>query len=233
MPANILVVEDEPAIQTLIAANLRRAGHQVITALDGESALKHVAQELPDLILLDWMLPGLSGIELARRFRAEERTRLIPIIMLTARSDEHDKILGLETGADDYITKPFSPRELLARIKAVLRRRAPQMTEDTVEIAGLRLDPVAHRITADGKQVTLGPTEFRLLHFLLTHAERVHTRSQLLDQVWGDHVYVDERTVDVHVRRMRAALEPSGRDSLIQTVRGSGYRLSATDVTAQ
>ena len=230
MPANILVVEDEPAIQTLIAANLRRAGHNALTALDAESALKQIHQALPDLILLDWMLPGLSGIELARRLRAEERTRQVPIIMLTARSDEHDKILGLETGADDYITKPFSPRELLARIKAVLRRRAPQVTEDIVEIAGLRLDPVAHRIVVDGQQVNLGPTEFRLLHFLMTHAERVHTRSQLLDQVWGDHVYVDERTVDVHVRRMRAALEPTGRDHLIQTIRGSGYRLSAMDV---
>jgi len=227
MAANILVVEDESAIQALIGANLKRAGHDVLTALDAESALQQVKQVLPDLILLDWMLPGMSGIELARRLRGEERTRAIPIIMLTARSDEQDKILGLETGADDYITKPFSPRELVARIKAVLRRRAPQATEDAVEVGGLRLDPVSHRITADGRQVNLGPTEFKLLHFLITHTERVHTRSQLLTQVWGDHVYVEERTVDVHVRRLRAVLESTGHDKLIQTVRGSGYRLSA------
>ncbi len=233
MPLTVLIVEDEAAIQELIAVNLEAAGHLTLRAADAEQALTILRQTLPDLVLLDWMLPGQSGLAIARHLRGNERTRAVPIIMLTAKSSEQDKISGLEAGADDYVTKPFSPRELLARIKAVLRRRAPQMTEDTVEIAGLRLDPVAHRITADGKQVTLGPTEFRLLHFLLTHAERVHTRSQLLDQVWGDHVYVDERTVDVHVRRMRAALEPSGRDSLIQTVRGSGYRLSATDVTAQ
>ena len=228
MAANILVVEDEPAIQALIAANLQRSGHVTLTANDAESALKQVHQTLPDLILLDWMLPGMSGIDLARRLRAAERTRLVPIIMLTARGDEHDKILGLEAGADDYITKPFSPRELLARIKAVLRRRAPQVTEDIAEIGGLRLDPVSHRITADGQPVSLGPTEFRVLHFLLTHAERVHSRTQLLDQVWGDHVFVEERTVDVHIRRLRAALEASGKDVLVQTVRGSGYRLSAT-----
>ena len=232
MTAKILVVEDEPAIQVLISASLTRAGHLVATAGDAEDALRQVSQALPDLILLDWMLPGMSGIELARRLRADERTRTVPIIMLTARGDEHDKILGLETGADDYITKPFSPRELVARIKAVLRRRAPQTTEDTVEIGGLRLDPASHRISVDGQEVSLGPTEFRLLHFLLTHAERVHSRTQLLDQVWGDHVFVEERTVDVHIRRLRAALEASGRAALIQTVRGSGYRLSAT-LTAQ
>jgi len=236
MAANILVVEDEPAIQTLIAANLMRAGHVALVAVDAESALRQVNQALPDLILLDWMLPGMSGIDLARRLRAEERTRLVPIIMLTARGQEHDKILGLETGADDYITKPFSPRELLARIKAVLRRRAPQATEDAVDIAGLggvlRLDPVSHRVTAGAQLINLGPTEFRLLHFLMTHAERVHSRAQLLDQVWGDHVYVEERTVDVHIRRLRAALEASGYDALIQTVRGSGYRISTAPVTA-
>jgi len=236
MAANILVVEDEPAIQTLISANLTRAGHVVMLAADAESALRQVRQALPDLILLDWMLPGISGIDLARRIRSDERMRTVPIIMLTARSDEHDKILGLETGADDYITKPFSPREMLSRIKAVLRRRAPQATEDVAEIAAaggvLRLDPATHRVTAGEQSISLGPTEFRLLHFLMTHAERVHSRTQLLDQVWGDHVFVEERTVDVHIRRLRAALEPSGYDTLIQTVRGSGYRISVAPVAS-
>lgn len=226
MAARILVVEDEPAIQTLMAVNLRRAGHEVSTALDAEAAQRQINEALPDLILLDWMLPGISGLELARRLRADARTRSVPIIMLTARGEERDKIQGLETGADDYVTKPFSPRELLARIQAVLRRRAPEATEDAVELGGLKVDPVTHRVTANGVSVNLGPTEFRLLHFLITHPERVHGRSQLLDQVWGDHVFVEERTVDVHVRRLRAALEPSGLDRLIQTVRGSGYRFS-------
>jgi two-component system phosphate regulon response regulator PhoB len=227
MPANILVVEDEPAIQELIAANLTHAGHRVLRADDAEAAHRLIGESLPDVVLLDWMLPGMPGIEFARRLRSDERTRHLPIIMLTARSEEHDKIAGLEAGADDYLTKPFSPRELLARIKAVLRRRAPQMTEDTIEIQGLRLDPVTHRIYGDGKALELGPTEFRLLHFFMTHAERVHSRAQLLDQVWGDHVFVEERTVDVHIRRLRAALEASAHDRLIQTVRGSGYRFSA------
>ncbi|MBI5783865.1 MAG: phosphate regulon transcriptional regulator PhoB [Rhodocyclales bacterium] len=230
MAATILVVEDEPAIQTLIAVNLKRAGHEVVGALDAESAQRKINEALPDLILLDWMLPGMSGLELARRLRGDARTRGVPIIMLTARGDERDKVQGLETGADDYITKPFSPRELQARIQAVLRRRAPEATEDAVEIGGLRVDPVSHRVTADGQAVNVGPTEFRLLHFLITHPERVHSRSQLLDQVWGDHVFVEERTVDVHVRRLRAALEPTGLERLIQTVRGSGYRLSAEAV---
>lgn len=227
MSANILVVEDEPAIQELIAANLQHAGHHVLRAYDAEEAIRLVRETLPDVVLLDWMLPGMPGIQFARRLRADERTRDLPIIMLTARSEEHDKIAGLEAGADDYLTKPFSPRELLARIKAVLRRRAPQMTEDAIEIEGLRLDPVTHRIFGDGKALDLGPTEFRLLHFFMTHAERVHSRTQLLDQVWGDHVFVEERTVDVHIRRLRASLELTGHDRLIQTVRGSGYRFSA------
>ncbi|HWU84438.1 MAG TPA: phosphate regulon transcriptional regulator PhoB [Rhodocyclaceae bacterium] len=227
MAANILLVEDEPAIQTLIATNLQRAGHTVLASGDAEHAQRLVHEALPDLILLDWMLPGMSGVDFARRLRADERTREVPIIMLTARTEERDKVLGLETGADDYITKPFSPRELVARIKAVLRRRAPQVTEDVVEIGGLRLDPVTHRVTAAGVPISLGPTEFRLLHYLMTHPERVHSRTQLLDGVWGDHVFVEERTVDVHVRRLRSALEPSGTDALIQTVRGAGYRLSA------
>jgi two-component system phosphate regulon response regulator PhoB len=228
MSATILVVEDEPAIQSLIEINLRRAGHAVQLATDAETARRMVQQALPDLVLLDWMLPGMSGVEFARLLRSETRTRLLPIIMLTARAEERDKIEGLEIGADDYVTKPFSPRELVARIKAVLRRHAPQATEDAVEIGGLRLDPGTHRLTAGGVEVNLGPTEFRLLHFLMTHPERVHGRSALLDQVWGDHVFVEERTVDVHIRRLRAALEPGGHDALIQTVRGSGYRISAT-----
>ncbi len=232
MPATILLVEDEPAIQELIAANLTRAGHHVLRAGDAETGQRIVRDALPDLILLDWMLPGMSGVEFARRLRSEERTRSIPLIMLTARGEEQDKVAGLEAGADDYVTKPFSPRELVARIKAVLRRRAPETTEDAVEIGGLRLDPATHRLTADGKPVNLGPTEFRLLHFLMTHPERVHSRAQLLDQVWGDHVFVEERTVDVHIRRLRSALEPSNHDGLVQTVRGSGYRLSTQQETA-
>ncbi len=226
MAATILVVEDEPAIQELISYNLKQAGHQALKADNAEQAMNLVQNELPDLILLDWMLPGMSGVELARRLRTDKRTRTIPIIMLTARSDEQDKLTGLETGADDYITKPFSPRELNARVKAVLRRRAPQMTDDVVQVGALKLDPASHRITGNNVPVELGPTEFRLLHFLMTHPERVHSRTQLLDQVWGDHVFVEERTVDVHIRRLRKALEPTTLDSLIQTVRGTGYRLS-------
>jgi len=227
MPLNILIVEDEPAIQELIAVNLEGAGHHALRAADSEQALASIRQTLPDLVLLDWMLPGQSGLAVARQLRGDARTRAIPIIMLTAKSAEPDKILGLEAGADDYITKPFSPRELLARIKAVLRRRAPQMTEDVVEARGLRLDPAAHRVSGNGRTLELGPTEFRLLHFFMTHAERVHSRTQLLDQVWGDHVFVEERTVDVHIRRLRKALEASGHDDLIETVRGTGYRFAA------
>ncbi|OGA73713.1 MAG: phosphate regulon transcriptional regulatory protein PhoB [Betaproteobacteria bacterium RIFCSPLOWO2_12_FULL_65_14] len=227
MTANILLVEDEPAIQELIAANLQHAGHHVIRAGDAERALGIVKHALPDLLLIDWMLPGMSGIALARQLRREERTRDIPIILLTARGGEADKIAGLEAGADDYVTKPFSPRELLARIRAVLRRRSPQLTDDPVEVAGLRLDPGTHRVSGDGQPVALGPSEFKLLHFLMTHPERVHSRAQLLDQVWGDHVFLEERTVDVHIRRLRKALEPTRHDRLIETVRGSGYRLSA------
>ncbi len=229
MPANILVVEDEPAIQELIAINLEHAGHSVLRALNAEQASQMVREVLPDVVLLDWMLPGQSGLAFARRLREDERTRSIPIIMLTARGTEADKITGLESGADDYITKPFSPRELVARIKAVLRRRSPQLTGEPVVVGGLRLDPGTHRVSADSTQLDLGPTEFRLLHFMMTHPERVHSRTQLLDQVWGDHVFVEERTVDVHIRRLRKSLEPSGHDRLIQTVRGSGYRLAATN----
>lgn len=228
MAVNILVVEDEPAIQELIAVNLEHAGHHVIRARDAESALGFVKNALPDLMLIDWMLPGISGVALARQLRQDERTRGIPIILLTARSEEQDKVAGLEAGADDYVTKPFSPRELMARIKAVLRRRAPQMTDDPVEVCGLRLDPSTHRVFGNQAPLDLGPTEFRLLHFLMTHAERVHSRAQLLDQVWGDHVFVEERTVDVHIRRLRKALEPTGHDRHVETVRGSGYRFTAT-----
>ena len=228
MAATVLVVEDEPAIQELISYNLQQAGHQPMRAGSAEDALNIMRHALPDLVLVDWMLPGLSGIELAKRIKSDKRTKTVPIIMLTARAAEEDKLTGLETGADDYITKPFSPRELNARVKAVLRRRAPQMTDDLVEIDGLRLDPASHRITGSGQPIELGPTEFRLLHFLMTHTERVHSRTQLLDQVWGDHVFVEERTVDVHIRRLRKALESSGHDRLIQTVRGSGYRFSAS-----
>ena len=226
MPATILVVEDEPAIQELISAALQHAGHRVMRAYSAEEAVPLVNGTLPDVVLLDWMLPKTSGIEFARRLRGDERTRDLPVIMLTARGEEQDKVSALEIGADDYVTKPFSPRELVARIKAVLRRRAPQTTEDVVELGGLRLDPATHRVSAGETALALGPTEFRLLHFLMTHPERVHSRAQLLDQVWGDHVFVEERTVDVHIRRLRCALEPSSHDALIQTVRGSGYRFS-------
>ena len=228
----VLIVEDEPAIAELLSVNLRHNGFTPIWAEDGAAAQREIEAQLPDLILLDWMLPGMSGVEFAKRLRSEERTRSIPLIMLTARGEEQDKVAGLEAGADDYVTKPFSPRELVARIKAVLRRRAPETTEDAVEIGGLRLDPATHRLAADGQPVNLGPTEFRLLHFLMTHPERVHSRAQLLDQVWGDHVFVEERTVDVHIRRLRCALEPSGHDSLVQTVRGSGYRFSTQQEAA-
>ena len=232
MPATILLVEDEPAIQELIAANLTRAGHHVLRAGDAETGQRIVRDALPDLILLDWMLPGMSGVEFAKRRRSEERPRSTPLTMLTARGEEQDKVAAPEAGTDDYVTKPFSPRELVARIKAVLRRRAPETTEDAVEIGGLRLDPATHRLAANGNPVNLGPTEFRLLHFLMTHPERVHSRAQLLDQVWGDHVFVEERTVDVHIRRLRSALEPSNHDGLVQTVRGSGYRFSTQQETA-
>ena len=227
MSATILVVEDEPGIQELLKFNLGQHGHDVLVANDSDEAMHSLRGALPDLILLDWMLPGLPGVDFARRIRGDQRLKDIPIIMLTARAEERDKVLGLETGADDYITKPFSPKELMARIKAVLRRRAPQMTEDMVEIGGLKLDPASHRVFGGEQALNLGPTEFRLLHFFMTHPERVYSRSQLLDQVWGDHVFVEERTVDVHIRRLRGALEPTGHDGLIQTVRGAGYRLSA------
>ena len=223
----ILVVEDEPAIRELLKVNLGAAGYEVHEAPDAERARIELARELPDLLLLDWMLPGQSGLALARQLRSTARTRQLPIIMLTARSDEADKVAGLEAWVDDYVTKPFSPRELKARIKSVLRRRAPEAALEALEVGELRLDPIAHRVTARGNDVALGPTEFRLLHFLLARPDRVHSRKQLLDMVWGDHVYIEERTVDVHIRRLRLALEPHGADRLVETVRGSGYRLAA------
>ena len=225
MSATILVVEDEPQVQELVAVNLEHAGHRVRRAASAEEAEAAIREELPDVLIVDWMLPGESGVALARRLRSQERTQGLPILMLTARAMEQDKVAGLEAGADDYLTKPFSPKELSARIKAVLRRRAPELADDVVEIDGLRLDPVAKRVSASGKSIHLGPTEFRLLHFFMTHPERIYTRTQLLDQVWGDHVFIEERTVDVHIRRLRKELEPSGHDDLIDTVRGSGYGL--------
>jgi two-component system phosphate regulon response regulator PhoB len=225
--STILVVEDEPAIRELLKVNLVDAGYRVKEAADAESAQGLVNEALPDLLLLDWMLPGQSGLAWAKQLRADARTRDIPIIMVTARSEEADRVAGLEAWADDYVTKPFSPRELKARIKAVLRRRAPEAAQETLTIGPIALDPVTHRVTVDGRDVAMGPTEFRLLRYLLARPERVHTRSHLLDHVWGDHVYIEERTVDVHIRRLRVALEPYGADALIETVRGSGYRLCA------
>ena len=225
MSANILVVEDEPQIQELLAVNLEHAGHRVRRAASAEEAEAAIRAALPDVLVLDWMLPGESGLSLARRLRSDTRTKDLPILMLTARAMENDKISGLEAGADDYLTKPFSPRELNARIKAVLRRRAPQLSGDAVEIEGLRLDPATHRVSAGAERISLSPSEFKLLHFLLTHPGRVYSRAQLLDHVWGDHVYIEERTVDVHIRRLRKALEPTGHDRLIDTVRGAGYGL--------
>ena len=223
--SQILVVEDELAIAELVSINLRHAGHEVTLAASAEQAQAAVDAVLPDLVVLDWMLPGESGLSLARRWRADERTRGLPVIMLTARGSEVDKISGLDAGADDYLTKPFSTQELMARIRAVLRRKAPEALDEAVEIAGLRMDPATRRVLFAGKDIRLGATEFRLLHFLMTHPERVHSRRQLLDRVWGDHVFIEERTVDVHVKRLRDALAPAGCAWMIETVRGVGYRL--------
>ena len=222
----ILIVEDERPIREMIAFGLRRAGFEVREAEDSRSARAAVADRRPDLLLIDWMLPDTSGLELTRSFKRERDTRELPVIMLTARAEESDKIAGLDGGADDYITKPFSPRELLARINALLRRASGQEEGESLAIGSLVLDRAAHRVTAAGKSVTLGPTEYRLLEFFMSHAERVYSREQLLDRVWGGNVYVEERTVDVHIRRLRKALEPYASDGLIQTVRGSGYRFS-------
>jgi len=225
--AKVMVVEDEPAILELITVNLIDAGYEVDGVADAEAAHAKLKNALPALVLLDWMLPGESGLAFAKGLRADSRTKELPIIMVTARTDEADKIAGLEAWVDDYVTKPFSPRELKARIKAVLRRRAPESAQEPLRAGPLELDPVTHRVTVDQRTVPLGPTEFRLLRFFLARPERVHTRTQLLDQVWGDQVYVEERTVDVHIRRLRLALEPFGQDRMIETIRGTGYRLAA------
>jgi two-component system phosphate regulon response regulator PhoB len=224
--SRILVVEDESAIAELLAINLRHAGHEVTIAADAGQAQAAVDAVLPDLVVLDWMLPGESGLVLARRWRGHARTRELPVIMLTARAAEPDKVAGLDAGADDYLAKPFSVNELLARIRALLRRRAPQALDDAVEAGALRLDPATRRVTCAGREVRIGPTEFRLLHFFMAHPERVHSRAQLLDRVWGDHVFIEERTVDVHVKRLREALEPVQCARLIETVRGAGYRFA-------
>ena len=225
MPATILIVEDEPAIAELVSLHCRHAGYAVKVAHAVLDARDIVDETLPDLVVLDWMLPDKSGIDFARELRRDERTRDLPILMLTARAAEDDKVRGLEVGADDYVTKPFSPKELVARIKALLRRAAPDVSEEPLEVAGLRLEPASHRVTGHGTELKIGPTEFRLLRFFMARPERVMTRQALLDGVWGDHVFIEERTVDVHVRRLRLALEPSGHDALVETVRGGGYRL--------
>jgi two-component system phosphate regulon response regulator PhoB len=227
--STVLVVEDESAIAELIAINLRHAGHDVVLASSAEQAQHAIGGALPDLVLLDWMLPGESGLQLARRWRADARTRALPIIMLTARAQEADKVAGLDAGADDYLAKPFSPKELLARMRAVLRRKAPDALDEAVRLGPLQLDPAAHRLLhageAGARELRLGPTEFRLLHFFMTHPQRVHTRAQLLDRVWGDHVFIEERTVDVHIKRLREGLALAGCARMIETVRGVGYRM--------
>ncbi len=225
MPATILIVEDEPAIAELVSLHCKHAGYAVQVAHAVLDARDLVDETLPDLVVLDWMLPDKSGIDFARELRKDDRTKDLPILMLTARAAEDDKVRGLEVGADDYVTKPFSPKELVARIKALLRRAAPEASEEVIEVAGLRLDPMAHRVIGHGAELKVGPTEFRLLRFLMSRPDRVMTRQALLDGVWGDHVFIEERTVDVHVRRLRLALEPSGFDRLVETVRGGGYRL--------
>ena len=222
----ILIVEDEPAIAELVALNLRHSGYETQCVGSSADADLVVRTALPDLVVLDWMLPGESGVALARRWRANARTRNLPIVMLTARSQEADLVQGLDAGADDYLAKPFGNAELLARIRAVLRRKAPESTDVAVQVGRLALDPTTMRVAAEGVPVHLGPTEFRLLRFLLSHPERVHTRAQLLDRVWGDHVFIEERTVDVHIKRLREALAPAGAQAMVETVRGAGYRLA-------
>jgi len=224
----ILIVEDEPAIRDMVAFALGRAGLEAVHAADVRAAQDVIMARVPDLILLDWMLPGMSGLEYARRLRRDEMTREVPIIMLTARGEENDRVSGLEAGVDDYVVKPFSARELLARIKAVMRRVQGETEAGTVELGGLRIDGPAHRVFAGEQPIAMGPTEYRLLHFFMSHPERVYSRTQLLDQVWGGNVYVEERTVDVHIRRLRRTLEPHSLDNLVQTVRGAGYRFSTT-----
>ncbi len=224
MDTTILIVEDEHEIRELIVTNLQRAGCRTLSAGSVAEAVTQMRSALPDLVVLDWMLPETPGVMFARRLRADQRTADIPIIMLTGRGREEDRIMGLEAGVDDYVIKPFFPRELLARIRAVMRRCRPQLTEDVIEVAGLALDPAARRVTCAGSDVELGEIEFRMLHFFMTHPERVYSRAQLLDEVWGRQVYVEERTVDVHIRRLRPALEPAALEGLLETERGVGYR---------
>ena len=227
MSRKVLVVDDEAPIREMLVFVLEQNGFQAIEAEDYDSAIAAMVEPYPDMVLLDWMLPGGSGIQIAKQFKQSEYTRQIPIIMLTARGEEEDKVRGLEVGADDYVTKPFSPKELMARIKAVIRRVSPTSLEEAIEVHGLRLDPISHRATSEGSELDMGPTEFRLLHFFMTHPERVYSREQLLDHVWGTNVYVEDRTVDVHIRRLRKAIAPLGHDRLVQTVRGAGYRFSS------
>lgn len=227
MARRILVVEDETAIREMICFVLEQNGFQPIEAEDYDSALSFLIDPYPDLVLLDWMIPGGSGLQVIKQMKRESNTRDIPIIMLTAKGEEEDKVQGLETGADDYVIKPFSPKELVARVKAILRRLSPMSAEDIIEFNGLGLDPVSHRVTSQNKPIDMGPTEFKLLHFFMTHPERVYSREQLLNYVWGTNVYVEDRTVDVHIRRLRKAIEEDGHDRMIQTVRGTGYRFSA------
>ena len=226
MHKDLLIVEDEAAIRELVALAIEDEGYSFREAQDLEQAQALIADRLPDLILMDWMLPGGSGLQLAKDLKKDELTRDLPIIMLTARGEEDSRIRGLEAGVDDYITKPFSPRELRLRIKAVLRRARPESKEDRIELGGLVMDEAAHRVYVDDEEVPLGPMEYRMLHFFMSHAERVYTRSQLLDRIWGRSAYIEERTVDVHIRRLRKALQPVERDNLVQTVRGTGYRFS-------
>ncbi|MES9960154.1 MAG: phosphate regulon transcriptional regulator PhoB [Sedimenticola sp.] len=230
MAAKILVVEDESAVREMISFVLKQSDYDTLEAEDAEEARSLLADETPDLVLMDWMLPGISGVEFTRELKQDAVTRDIPVIMLTARGEEDDKVRGLECGAEDYVTKPFSPRELTARIKVILRRVAPHATEEKVEAGGLELDPTSYRVSVGAKEVDLGPTEFRLLHFFMTHRDKVYSRSRLLDRVWGANVFIEERTVDVHIRRLRKALEPYGVDGLVQTVRGAGYRFSERQV---
>ena len=227
MSRRVLVVEDETPIREMLCFILEQKGFEPLEAADFEQGLSKVCEPFPDLILLDWMLPGGSGIQFIKQLKQDELTRQIPIVMLTARGEEEDKVRGLEVGADDYITKPFSPKELTARLKAVIRRAVPNSVEEVIEVQGLKLDPVSHRVTANETALEMGPTEFRLLHFFMTHPERVYSREQLLNNVWGTNVYVEDRTVDVHIRRLRKAISDTGHDALIQTVRGAGYRFSA------
>lgn len=227
MSRRILIVEDEAPIREMLSFVMEQHGYQAVEAKDYDVAVGKIAEPYPDMVLLDWMLPGGSGIQLAKKLKGDDFTRNIPIIMLTARGEEEDKIKGLEVGADDYITKPFSPKELMARMRAVFRRVSPTVLDEPLDFDGLKLDPVSHRISANDHSVDMGPTEFKLLHFFMTHPERVYSREQLLDQVWGTNVYVEDRTVDVHIRRLRKALAEEGYDRLIQTVRGVGYRFSS------